>query len=64
MHAPEGGIREYAQRANRPRGLAISILELTKIFFRDSGVRHDRGVTRRIDQGFKSHHDLRHPSWQ
>src|SRR5260221_5394887 len=44
MHAPSTACRPCVQRANRPRGLAISILELNQAVLPGPRARHDRGV--------------------
>src|SRR5258708_2093610 len=44
MHAPWTACRPCVQRANRPRGLAISILELNQAVLPGPRARHDRGV--------------------
>src|SRR5260370_14582559 len=44
MHAPSTACRPCVQRANRPRGLAIFILELNQAVLPGPRARHDRGV--------------------
>ena len=45
MHAPMAACRPCVQGANRPRGLAISILELNQAIFQGQrGARRDQGV--------------------
>src|SRR5437016_13562635 len=45
MHAPWTACRPCVQRANRPRGLAIFILELNQAILPGPRARHDRGVS-------------------
>src|SRR5260370_34532992 len=44
MHAPSTACRPCVQRANRPRGLAIFILELNQAVLPGPRARHDRRV--------------------
>src|SRR5262249_19793767 len=50
IHAPMAACPPCVQGANRPRGLAISILELNQAILQEQrGTRHDREVTAAIN---------------